>query len=1345
MNMLEPTQELESQVYKNYYSKSHTGDQGDPSEEGRTYATGETGHVDLFQDLAGSQEHRKQSQRTNGPTQLALDVSDGSDDELAPGSDADLPALTSPFRFASVTPGLAGSKRNADREVLTSEIRTPAPDLAAAFADVRMSKAPQLTQIFHETQADFSTPFHTAPNPPSDLIFDRPSPDLPRLPRSSPGAIPSSPVNERSVVHHRTSSEPYAHYLPLGESQNEWQRQRSRGSDVGDADSDNGSQGETNPFQESQIKRRSRVQQRRKAWVEMSGLSAPARRKLDGKRKFQSVETMIGVMSVTPGRNAEHAITISDNLPDGTDDEDHDRQDFVADAGSGDEYDELSQAILPSEKTSDVPGGWPITGKLFEAPAEDIARPTSSPILGKHPPDLVAQYREAGAPSNPRCVDTTGFNVSRPAFHSRKASESVAVVASQPDREEEQDENLPPRPVLPSSINSRNLISQSQSYSYNSNTGKRRIRTPSSKELEESSLPRPPMGHDASDRSGQELYSHTPCAGTPPNIPSSLKRDHDEVPLTVAEPEAGQSNTPQEQTPNASTGLLTEPRKSRQLLPQSQDLGRSGSQSQYSTRSLQRLTVPETSPAETPQHRPIYKDAKHVYETAAGIHLPSLGDHESRFSAPSNSTGAYQTARTQLPRSPSKAHTSGDNVNSQTPSKYRLDIRRMRDIVREPTPRDAGNSVDVIFDIMNDEDQEFEQAMAPKSPVRSKVRARRSSKRTALPDKFTVSTSDGPASRATHSDKENATPSPTVVHGSVAHSSLQAPARDDCSHSPSRNATSITTGTSRSVKSIRSQTSQSGSARRHDYQQASRQQTRSEALGSNDTPEVEIAVNVDSAQTAAPVGIDDVGQADQTVAPRRVLARFKGLALAFYPGTCLELSGPFKSLYKVQFDDSTIDDIEPHLVKRLDFRIGDCVKVDEKGMRQTTFVVRGFAKASEQTLDRQSTSTDVRGNHEIIVEPKQRESLPAENQPLRPRTIRVPMSSIYVPASFWSRLQARSYTHLDESEPRPPTPSVIPSIPSTPSTRTRRQAMNADVGAKSDADVKRVEVKSGIFHQMAFALTYPDTNDANRKKARLTQLIEENGGHVLASGFDLLFEHPYDGPLSALSNKTDIIATPPAELSFAAVISGSSSRRPKYMQALALNLPCIHDQWLVNSIANGAPLPWGDYLLPAGESSLLGNNIRSRIFGSPTQLQGFQATTSRLWETISRSLNFLRDRNVILVIRKVLDEQGRNLRTFLMYALGAHRVQIVKNLAAAVKLCDEDSSWNWVYIDDENGDGKLNEARMTLLGSDEPPKKKQKRSSRARKSASSTRDITVMRNESIVQSLILGRLWNAED
>jgi tRNA-splicing endonuclease subunit Sen2 len=276
----------------------------------------------------------------------------------------------------------------------------------------------------------------------------------------------------------------------------------------------------------------------------------------------------------------------------------------------------------------------------------------------------------------------------------------------------------------------------------------------------------------------------------------------------------------------------------------------------------------------------------------------------------------------------------------------------------------------------------------------------------------------------------------------------------------------------------------------------------------------------------------------------------------------------------------------------------------------------------------------------------------------------------------------------------------------------------------------------GMFNNMVFAITNVGrVEDSERLKAH----ISSNGGTILDNGFDELFHIP---PLPRTTGPKDPSADDRFELTLAAktlgftcLIADKYCRRAKYVQALALGIPCLATRWITDCVTKQRVLPWAPYLLPSGESSFLNGAVRSRI------LQPFAAETSTLSDIVVNRPKLLDNASVLLIMGKNQEETMKQ-HPLITHALGASKIARAINEDAAVKAVNDGQAlgepWDWVFSYDKE---KAVEDR--LFGTNQTGRKRKRgRESEARAGQGREKRVKtrVVGNEFVIQSLILGML-----
>lgn len=504
-------------------------------------------------------------------------------------------------------------------------------------------------------------------------------------------------------------------------------------------------------------------------------------------------------------------------------------------------------------------------------------------------------------------------------------------------------------------------------------------------------------------------------------------------------------------------------------------------------------------------------------------------------------------------------------------------------------------------------------------------------------------------------------------------------------------------------------------------------------------------------------------------APERVWALFKGTPPNFYPATWIG-SGPDGMTYKVQFDDKTVTSIDTWHVRTLTLRIGDQVKVDNGlGSRSKIWKVTGFNAATGVEHGR-GLCTDTFGHTHVKVQAATSRQSVAKDGAAADNAgeIReVLISDLYLTNGMWKHYKDREFSPPATAKPmstRPATPSSRLQTPDTPTSRSRRNGIpnskSKNMGSSHLRDVSATFSTSAatapIFSGMAFAITY---KSGDAEKARITRMILRNGGIILDEGFAELFDIPNIGQpeaspsksprkdMAGISDKAGLhLKSKYVDYGFVALIADRHSRRAKYMQALALDLPTLSGRWIIDSLNEEknsslrsrqmAPLPWGQYLLPAGESSFLDGAIRSRV------MLPYDASSSQLRITVKSRPMLLNGEGVLIVAPKKDKAAWERRRTyaFLTFALGAGTVERVNDLQDAKSMIQANPhAWKWIYVD-----GKIDEAFSKLCGKVAGGNKRKHGSGAVlddgAKLSVTNGDVTVVNDEFVVQSLILGAL-----
>ncbi|OAQ99506.1 hypothetical protein LLEC1_01696 [Akanthomyces lecanii] len=331
--------------------------------------------------------------------------------------------------------------------------------------------------------------------------------------------------------------------------------------------------------------------------------------------------------------------------------------------------------------------------------------------------------------------------------------------------------------------------------------------------------------------------------------------------------------------------------------------------------------------------------------------------------------------------------------------------------------------------------------------------------------------------------------------------------------------------------------------------------------------------------------------------------------------------------------------------------------------------------------------------------------------------------SVIVPPSLSSRsLRASKRLH---GEPQSSGQSRTPSETGVASTFVQRLCQNLDPVYREERH---------LFDGMVFAISVA----ADRGK--LETGIVQAGGTVLQDGFQELFQSLPSMTATdvASDDNTDLMLSQRGlESGFTALIADAHSRKAKYMQALALGLPCLAQQWITACLHKGALIDWQPYLLCAGASAVLGNAFRSR------GLLPYPADTAVLAETIDQRPRLLNGQRVLVVMDgKKAKSEAKQPYMFLCQALGPAITRVAtvdQGRAALAENAKGAHAFTWLYIDKATGTAEAVLAPpSTAVG-------KSKKKKRTPAATQANKSVRVLHDELIIQSLILGRIVEPEE
>jgi Fungal Rad9-like Rad53-binding/BRCA1 C Terminus (BRCT) domain len=1264
------TQELSQSYYANlinaHRSKSALGlaegvlseDVGDAVTQ-RTINTGDLGHIDLGLDDSCEEDDNAQASDADLHSE-PLDFSPTQETQNR------LSQFPESQRFK--TPATNGKKRNFVGQVLESPI-LPRNPLARNGVIETPTHALGLSQVFAGTQAG-SSPFMTRHV--SAPTSDQPSPNIEMQARPAAASV-SSPLRPRSELK-RIVAGPQSGYVPMQQSQEERDRLEAlqrQSSDAIEADE----QFDEDFDEEPSIVKRARRQREREEDVreQFARFTSPTCREQNGKTGEQSVRGArtrtsppINHYNRRPGplvRVEEGAVSSHGRVRvDSEDETDAEEEDRVVIRNS---------SQLPQER--DGEDKEKIYAKALRVP-ETVVR-LNQAIHGQEAQDVSPTLRRS-MPVEPTHSSGTTEQAALNVIGATDSS-TVAVANSQPDQ--------PALKKIPADLGGepcKGFLDGS------------RVSSLAAGATQVSSSPR----HD-------EVTGH-----------------HDPHQLRGAEVKTAENQHREAINQGDGNELHGDELSVGGPRPKSADL------SGPSLGEKQHAEPPSTVPETTSAHGSATIPAQDSLEPTLLVNaVPAK--HQS---------GRFESAQTHLLSST----TTSRPLNALFSNPSGRQRRRLGDIAAQPSPTRTGGEKEVEELMAAMDDRDFYIAVGDVPGSSSPIPPGRNSKRRRLVDRQAVS------SRATSISADAHLPSspPTSALPAVSHmlDQVSSDASSRTQQRPPRRFEAIwdvqtsppKSAPARSVRNVAKELRASSGkilrphlampAQQHEpmvvetVQAEAYQETRQ-----NISPQEPLDKRNNNQQTRPHLA--------ELLAPNQVLACFNGNPRGYYPATCigstgLKSEGTFR--YQIQWDDSSRDDIDEHGIRGLDLRIGDQVKVNIQGWPRVSHIIQGFKDRVGQV---EGEVTDVRGFKTLLVKAKRRKSLPADVSTGNLKE--APMSAVYLDTNMWRQMKDRVFkfdaTHekapftLHIPQPAPSrsgvtTPSERPSTPVTPNSRTRRKTEFPAQPASASFPFSGLSAPSGILSNMVFAISYDDET----RKTSLAKAILGAGGTLLGEDFLEMF-----APQSTLMSPSGQASEAAAALTlnarfstkgFASLIADRHSRKAKYMQALALGIPCLGGRWVEACITANRILDWGPYLLSAGESLELEGAVRSRV------LPAVDANTALLKDMIAARPNLLQGEAVIVLKGRGKAEEKRRPYIFLTKAAGAGKLEACVDLKSAKALLDREaeSAFEWVFVDDK----ELGKAEATLLP---------RGSGKSRQS----KELRVVGNEFLCQSLILGRKW----
>ena len=246
-----------------------------------------------------------------------------------------------------------------------------------------------------------------------------------------------------------------------------------------------------------------------------------------------------------------------------------------------------------------------------------------------------------------------------------------------------------------------------------------------------------------------------------------------------------------------------------------------------------------------------------------------------------------------------------------------------------------------------------------------------------------------------------------------------------------------------------------------------------------------------------------------------------------------------------------------------------------------------------------------------------------------------------------------------------------------------KRAAIAPHGTNRASRTDSVPAREGLlFSGMIFGISLDPKQE--QQKSQLVARIKQAGGAILREGQGLeeLFEvpDPMKGNNPIYDEESQLrLKEKYRQIGFTAFLADSPSRKVKYMQALALGIPCLAYQWVLLCLAQNTILEWEPFLLPAGASAYLGKTILSR------HLLPYDAEDACLAEVVGGRKRLMEGQSLLYVFdAKKSKTPSEQYPIFLAHALGPTITRVVTPQQARDILRERESSGNgfhYIYVD----------------------------------------------------------------
>ncbi|KAF2021082.1 hypothetical protein BU24DRAFT_416749 [Aaosphaeria arxii CBS 175.79] len=1402
----------DSQIYKEWTS----GIYGSAVHENvPTHGFGREEHDQGADSLSEPQDAVNSSQEQLSPTVTSPTIAP--EDENINQFQHDSLAPTSPLKFE--TPAMAGRKRTSDGQMLSSDLRTVTPGTtltAAAFfgggsGGIKgMGNAMSLTQVFNATQA------HTSPiveGVSDDAVFQRPSPNFTDARNSSPVPVlpTSSPIKAVHLDPLRSSSEPRAAYVTMKQSQDK----RSRVVTTREHDhTEQESWDEPSITEKRALARSARHKLDRETGKTFAQVTAPSSSPPQGRRKLRSIPSAGKLSRLrTPATSRSSRRNAYDGPYDC--DEVSSNEPSQQNAATVARIEANAINELSQDEHSSSLGG-PDLGTRVQVPntSSHPIRTLSGRSTRNTPPASPSLRSERNPHSRP-------VNASRdvpPGSPEKSSKETETIMDSQPDSRLYAQPTSRPKSLLPPSSPSTNQYSIDQT-TLARNTGYT-SRVVSSSVLSMPPKSSTQSAGNTTDAPPDNVDNDDRVPSSPPamSVDEVVYDEHDYGEHQSAgedevDVRSGDSDTADEDEDLPQVGhnvivdedqSLREPSVGSDAIPESESVVDEGSgmnvdhpdeanvnkrhddghgrsdepscsspttkglsspmhqQDQPPSRMHRQSTIPESDVMEDQQgHK--------LEQTVAAVDIQNDQVRESTATGDSvsrqtNSTENFHTAHEN--QSITRTGVSGSNTidTNRDEGKQGRKLRSLSDIANQASTQQSNigdveiptlSGLSFSEDIGDKNEVSSAEPSFMQEPVVKKRKITYKSKAT----RISPSKNDRQESQDAHSLER---PEPQV-HNVTEPDEVSAIQHDSPAKDASREG-ALKPAKKTTMKPPAKEVLSRASPRNRAPKKSSERARTIPETPKTDAPASRFK---EGEEQAAPIEEttnqnEEEEPSGDILVPNRVIAYWP--SMGFYPATCL---GAYDSRHlKIRYDDGTLNSLEAIQVRTMQLRVGDQVKVDVPGIRKNIYVVAGF----KDKLDTESLGdfplTDQYGHLTIVLKLKQSST----EEP-----ISVPMEKMYLTNQLWGKFGDRLYTFAASRSSTPSasrvgTPAATVEEPITPSLLRRS---HTGLSLLKELPTRAMSVSSSnrsssVFANMAFATTSTQDSSGDYRNG-LATLITNNGGQILEEGFHELFTATDSSGEPSATNKQQaassswdglLVKEEYKGLRLVALITDSHCRSTKFIQALALNVPCLHDRWLTDSIKAGMPLNFSRYLLPAGTSIYLQGAVRSRIM----PLYDPASEEASLSKMVQERELLLKGQNILLVTGKSKREAERKKPfIFLTYALSPKVVGRCTDIASAVELL-QDGRWDWIYVD--GGKAGVDETAATLFGDknqrrvDGATAPKTKQGKKRKQSASNDRDdkgkdstdslirkgevggrtIRIVCDEFIVQSLILGAL-----